>query len=81
GKAVSAWSLTTGGIAEGIAKMSLGNKIGFAVDEGFPTDALYMKNFGGILVDASCELPAQLYVGQTTADETITIAGEKIAID
>ena len=81
GKAVSAWSLTTGGIAEGIAKMSLGNKIGFAVDEGFPTDALYMKNFGGILVEASCELPAQWYVGQTTADETITIAGEKIAID
>ena len=81
GKAVSAWSLTTGGIAEGIAKMSLGNRIGFAVDEGFPTDALYMKNFGGILVEASCELPAQWYVGQTTADETITIAGEKIAID
>ena len=81
GKAVSAWSLTTGGIAEGIAKMSLGNKIGFAVDEGFPTDALYMKNFGGILVEASCELPAQWYVGQTTADESITIAGEKITID
>ena len=81
GKAVSAWSLTTGGIAEGIAKMSLGNKIGFAVDESFPTDALYMKNFGGILVEASCELPAQWYVGQTTADETITIAGEKITID
>ena len=81
GKAVSAWSLTTGGIAEGIAKMSLGNRIGFAVDEGFPTDALYMKNFGGILVEASCELPAQWYVGQTTADETITIAGEKITID
>ena len=36
GKAVSAWSLTTGGIAEGIAKMSLGNRIGFAVDEGLP---------------------------------------------
>ena len=81
GKAVSAWSLTTGGIAEGIAKMSLGNRVGFAVDEGFPTDALYMKNFGGILVEASCELPAQWYVGQTTADETITIAGEKITID
>ena len=81
GKAVSAWSLTTGGIAEGIAKMSLGNRVGFAVDESFPTDALYMKNFGGILVEASCELPAQWYVGQTTADETITIAGEKITID
>ena len=81
GKAVSAWALTTGGIAEGIAKMSLGNKVGFAVDEGFPTDALYMKNFGGILVEAACELPAQWYVGQTTADEKITIAGESVSID
>ncbi len=29
GKAVSAWALSTGGIAEGVCKMALGNKVGF----------------------------------------------------
>ena len=52
GKAVSAWALSVGGIAEGVCKMALGNKIGFAFDESFPTEALYLKNFGGILIEA-----------------------------
>ena len=44
GKAVSAWALSTGGIAEGVCKMALGNKIGFKMDDSFPADALYLKN-------------------------------------
>ena len=52
GKAVSAWALSTGGIAEGVCKMALGNKVGFKMDDSFPSDALYLKNFGGILIEA-----------------------------
>ncbi len=60
GKAVSAWALSTGGIAEGVCKMALGNKIGFKMDDSFPADALYLKNFGGILIEAASELPGLL---------------------
>ena len=81
GKAVSAWALSTGGIAEGVCKMALGNKIGFKMDDSFPADALYLKNFGGILIEAASELPAYWLVGYTTDDEKITVAGESVTID
>ena len=81
GKAVSAWALSTGGIAEGVCKMALGNKIGFKMDDSFPADALYLKNFGGILIEAASELPAYWLVGHTTDDEKITVAGESVTID
>ena len=73
GKAVSAWALSTGGIAEGVCKMALGNKIGFKMDDSFPADALYLKNFGGILIEAASELPAYWLVGYTTDGESVTI--------
>ena len=81
GKAVSAWALSVGGIAEGVCKMALGNKIGFAFDESFPAEALYLKNFGGILIEAVEDLPAYWLVGRTTADESITVAGERVSLD
>lgn len=59
GKIVSAWALSVGGVAEGVCKMAIGNDVGFAFDEGFPADALFLKNFGGILVEAAQELPAR----------------------
>ena len=41
--------------------MALGNKIGFKMDDSFPSDALYLKNFGGILIEAASEeLPGLL---------------------
>ena len=61
--------------------MALGNKIGFKMDDSFPADALYLKNFGGILIEAASELPAYWLVGYTTDDEKITVAGESVALD
>ncbi|GAB2043989.1 phosphoribosylformylglycinamidine synthase [Agathobaculum sp. TL06] len=81
GKAVSAWALSVGGIAEGVSKMALGNQIGFAFDESFPTEALYLKNFGGILIEASEDLPAYWLVGRTTDDGAVTVAGERVPLD
>ena len=81
GKAVSAWALSVGGVAEGVCKMALGNRIGFAFDAAFPSDALYLKNFGGILLEAVSALPAYWLVGHTTGDAAITIADEHIPLD
>ncbi len=81
GKAVSAWALTTGGIAESVCKMSLGNKIGFVFDESFPNEALYLKNFGGIVIEAVEELPAYWLVGRTSDTPEIRIAGETVTIE
>ena len=46
GKAVSAWALSTGGIAEGVCKMALGNRIGFKTGRyRSRRTALYLKNY------------------------------------
>ena len=83
GRVVSAWAVSVGGIAEGITKMTLGNDIGFSFSPYFTPDALFLKNFGGILVEASEELeniPSWL-VGMTTDKPEIDAFGEKITLD
>ncbi|MCQ5128108.1 phosphoribosylformylglycinamidine synthase [Butyricicoccus faecihominis] len=81
GKAVSAWALSVGGVAEGVCKMALGNRVGFAFDEGFPAEALFLKNFGGILLEATEPLPACWLVGHTTGDEAVSAFGERVSLD
>ena len=81
GKVVSAWALSVGGVAEGVCKMAIGNDIGFAFDAGFPADALYLKNFGGILVEATEELPHAWKVGETTKAAEIVLQDEVISMD
>ena len=83
GKVCSAWALSSGGIAEGIMKMTVGNDIGFTFGPEFTPDALFLKNYGGILVEASEELynmPLWL-VGMTTAKPEIDAWGEIITLD
>ena len=81
GKVVSAWALSVGGVAEAICKMSVGNDIGFAFDEMFPTEALFLKNFGGIVVESTEELPAYWKIGVTTEQPAITISDETISLN
>ena len=81
GKIVSAWALSVGGVSEAICKMAIGNDIGFAFDEMFPSEALFLKNFGGLVVEATEELPAYWKIGVTTAQPEITISDEVIDLD
>ena len=61
--------------------MAIGNDVGFAFDEGFPADALFLKNFGGILVEAAQELPHAWKVGETAAQQSIEVGGESVTLD
>ena len=69
GKILSAWSVGFGGVAEGLAKMAFGNRIGAEVttDES----RLYEYAYGSILVESDGELdfPAAELLGATVADE------------
>ena len=57
GRVLSAWSVTGGGIIEGICKMAIGNDIGFILDESFDEKKLFGGSFGGIIaeLDDECE--------------------------
>ena len=81
GKIVSAWALSVGGISEAVCKMTIGNDIGFAFDDMFPSEALFLKNFGGLVVEATEELPAYWKIGTTIAQPEIVLGTETITLD
>ncbi len=56
GRIVSAWALGFGGVAEGLAKMAFGNRLGF--DVKLPEEELYRLGYGSLLVEATEELAA-----------------------
>lgn len=81
GKIVSAWALSVGGVSEAVCKMTIGNDIGFAFDDMFPSEALFLKNFGGLVVEATEQLPAYWKIGTTIAQPEIVLGTETITLD
>lgn len=79
GDIISAWSVSFGGVAEGLAKMSFGNGIG--ADVKVDEKDLFEFGHGSIIVESKRELnfPNAEFIGKTTADNLI-INGEEIEI-
>ncbi len=81
GAIVAAWSVGFGGVAEGLAKMAFGNAIGAEVrmDEA----RLFEYAYGSILVESAEELdfPAAEPLGETVADEALTVNGVRMPLD
>ncbi|MCL2636989.1 MAG: phosphoribosylformylglycinamidine synthase [Oscillospiraceae bacterium] len=70
GNALSVWTLSVGGIAEGIFKMSLGNQIGAELKN---TDelSLFTPCYGAFIVEANEAFGGAKCIGETTADYAI----------
>ncbi len=64
-KAVSAWALGLYGVAEGIFKMGLGNRIGFKFAADFKED-LFAWHFGSLLLEVAEDVNLGTLVGVTT---------------
>ena len=80
GKIVSAWSLSYGGVAEGLVKMAMGNALGVKVNVS--ERDLFSLGYGSVLVEAAGELdfPAAELLG-TVAEMGICINGVNMALD
>ncbi len=77
GSAKAVWTLTYGGVSEGIAKMCFGNHIGFKFTADVDDELLFNPVYGGFLVelDGAAELPEGFQIiGITSPDYTITLA-------
>ena len=70
GKAVSVWALGHGGIAEGIFKMSLGNRIGAKLNIT-DDDKLFGMHYGAFIVESGSDLDGFELIGETTEEYTI----------
>lgn len=80
GKVKSAWAVTQGGAAEGIFKMSLGNKLGFRT-EGSLSSELLFDGEPAIIIEAAEKLVDGLLLGYTTEEFVLDICGDKLDID
>ncbi len=66
--AVAAWAIGFGGVAEAVAKMSLGNRIGFKFDKKISDDLLFYSRYGAFVV----ELNGDPFTVENVIGETIT---------
>ncbi len=75
-KVLSAWSCASGGLAEGIFKMSLGNRIGAKLSP-LSDDTLFTPVYGAFVLEMDCDedIPDIQYIGETIPEYEI-ISGE-----
>lgn len=55
GRAAAIWTVGYGGIAEGIAKMCFGNKLGFDFAERLAPEMMYKPCYGGFIIELTGE--------------------------
>ncbi len=81
GKVAAAWALESGGVAEGVMKMSFGNGIGFRADEG--VDAPWYGHMPGAIIaelTGDIDLPGAVRIGETTDNGRVCIHGDCAAV-
>ncbi|MBR6581881.1 MAG: phosphoribosylformylglycinamidine synthase [Ruminococcus sp.] len=55
GRAASIWTIGYGGVAEGIAKMCFGNKLGFEFAERLAPETMFKPTYGGFIIELTGE--------------------------
>jgi phosphoribosylformylglycinamidine synthase len=85
-----AWSIVSsstvwqGGVAATIARMTLGNDIGFRFNtDNFTSDQLYVDDFGGIVleVEKGTDIDQSRYLGMTQSDPNIIFGDTEISTE
>jgi phosphoribosylformylglycinamidine synthase len=80
GKVRSAWAVDCGGVAEGVMKMSFGNRVGFQAEHGQPIP-WYGPCPGAIIAELTEETDAGVLMGRTTQEPVVALEGESAPID
>ena len=82
GKVLSAYTLSIGGLAEAVMKMSFGNDIGFAFND-MPLDKVFGYDYGSFVLElkdgAECEKAT--LIGYTTDKAEISYNGKAVSIN
>jgi phosphoribosylformylglycinamidine synthase len=74
--ALSVWTLSTGGIAEAVFKMSLGNRIG--ADLKTLNLSLFTPCYGAFVIEANEAFEGAKLIGETTSEYAIKCNNERI---
>ncbi len=80
GKCHAAWTPTYGGIAEGLVKMALGNRIGVRLASDLSFETLFGYRYGSFLLEVDPDVLAGTVIGETVADGEISLRGECLSL-
>ena len=81
GKALSAWAIERGGVAEGILKMAIGNGYGFAFADDLSLELLVRKQYGAFILELAEDEEVGALLGMTTKKPTFTWKNEAISLE
>lgn len=81
GKVLSAYTLTYGGVAEAIMKMSMGNELGFAFTDDISLETVFGYQYGGFVLEMAGEVEAGILLGETKVKEAIVFNQEEISLE
>ena len=77
GLVTAAWAVGAHGIAEGVLKMALGNRLCFAFDDAWDAPSLFMPYWGGAFL-LETEAPVGETLGHTQADYALSLRAERV---
>jgi len=80
GTIVSAWSVTEGGVAEGLLKMTFGNRLGFSADDSVTMDMLFKAPVGAIVAEVTAAVPEARLLGRVTEAYKFSAGGETVIV-
>lgn len=84
GDALSVWACERGGMAEGLFKMGLGNRIGVKISDSVSEDELFSKHAGAFLIETSEEanMPSDArLIAATTEAYEFSFHGETLDME
>lgn len=80
-EAVAVYTPACGGVAEGILKMCLGNKIGFRYSSAVPMERIFGYRYGSFIIELSGDMEAGTLLGRTCEREFISYGMEDLPLD
>ena len=82
GRAKAVWTLGYAGVAEGIAKMCMGNKLGFKFAGQVSSDLLFKPCYGSFIVELDGDaLPDEHVIGQTQEEYKIYTLDYSVSLE
>ena len=82
GRAKAVWTVSNGGVAEGLAKMAMGNHIGFEFTKKLPENVLFQPIPGSFLIELDgAAKDGEEVIGRTTAQYKIFSDSYTISMD
>ncbi|MBR4928048.1 MAG: phosphoribosylformylglycinamidine synthase [Oscillospiraceae bacterium] len=81
GRTFACYTPGTGGIAEAVYKMSIGNGFGFRFADGLTVQELFSYDYGSFLIEADSDIEDAELIGAVTDDGMFSLGNESAAMD